>query len=105
MNLKQRVGKRIQELRNIKGLKQSELAELVNIATKTQSCIETGRNLPSAELLENYARVFQIDESELLDISSIKSSDILLNEIKQMLNRANEKEINLIHKILKGIIY
>ena len=44
MKLKKLLGKRIQELRIKNGLKQSELAEKVGIATKHQSCIETGKN-------------------------------------------------------------
>ena len=56
MNLKSKLGKRIQELRLLNNLKQSELAELVSIATKTQSCIETGKNYPSSELIERYAK-------------------------------------------------
>ena len=39
MKLKKLLGKRIQELRTKNGLKQSELAEKVGIATKHQSCI------------------------------------------------------------------
>ena len=52
MELKKKFGKRIQELRLKNNWKQSELAEKVGIASKTQSCIETGKNFPSAELIE-----------------------------------------------------
>ena len=51
MNIKEQLGLRIKELRLKNGLKQSELAEKVNIATKHQSCIETGRNYPSADVI------------------------------------------------------
>ena len=51
-NLKKRLGKRIQELRVKNGLKQAALAEKVNLAHKSQSCIETGKNYPSAEVVE-----------------------------------------------------
>lgn len=104
MKLKQRIGKRIQEIRILKGLKQSELSELVGIATKTQSCIETGRNLPSAELLEKYAKVFEIDEAELLNIEHIKTKEQLLIEIKNMLSKISDNDIVIIYKILKGFV-
>ena len=74
MELKKRLGKRIQELRLKNNLKQSELAEKVGIATKHQSCIETGKNYPSAELVENYARVFNIDVAEVLAIEVYKNT-------------------------------
>ena len=105
MNIKQKLGKRIQELRHKNNLKQSELAELVGIATKTQSCIETGKNYPSAELVENYAKVFDVDVTEMLDITHIKTTDELLSDIYSMLKSANKEEILMVHKILKGLLH
>ena len=72
MEIKKRLGKRIQELRLKNNLKQSELAEKVGLATKSQSCIETGKTYPSAEVIEKYAKVFNVDISEVLDISHEK---------------------------------
>ena len=105
VELKKLLGKRIQELRNKNGLKQSELAEKVGIATKHQSCIETGKNYPSAELVENYAKVFGVDVTEMLDITHVKTSDELLTDINLMLKNASEDEILTIHKILKGLLH
>lgn len=104
MELKKRIGKRIQELRLNRGLKQSELAEKVGIATKHQSCVETGKNYPSAELVENYAKVFNVDVSEIFSIEHLKSRNALTEEILTLLNRANDEEIITIYKVLKGII-
>lgn len=56
MELKKKLGKRIQELRIRKGLKQSELAEKVGIATKHQSCIETGKKIIP---LQNWLKIMQ----------------------------------------------
>ena len=105
MKLKKLLEKRIQELRTKNGLKQSELAEKVGIATKHQSCIETGKNYPSAELVENYAKVFGVDVTEMLDITHIKTTDELLADIYSMLKTASEEEILIAHKILKGLLH
>lgn len=105
MKLKKLLGKRIQELRTKNGLKQSELAEKVGIATKHQSCIETGKNYPSAELVENYAKVFDVDVTEMLDITHIKTTDELLADIYSMLKTASEEEILIAHKILNGLLH
>ncbi len=104
MELKKRLGKRIQELRIKNGLKQSELAEKVGIATKHQSCIETGKNYPSAELIENYAKAFDVDISEVLKLNHTKSESELLNEIYQLIKQADKTQIIIIYKILKGLI-
>lgn len=104
MNLKKRFGKRIQELRNKKKLKQSELAELVGIATKTQSCIETGRNFPSSDLIEKYAKAFNLDIADILTINHINSEQDLYKDINTLISKANEKEIVIIHKFLKSLL-
>ena len=77
MELKKKLGRRIKELRTLNNLKQAQLAELAGIATKSQSCIETGKNYPSADLIEKYAKIFKIDVSEVLNISHEKEIDIL----------------------------
>lgn len=104
MELKRKIGQRIRELRLKNRLKQSELAEKVSIATKTQSCIETGKNFPSAELLERYAVTFGVKLSDLLNISHIEETSVLLQEIQEILKNADEKDIKLIYKIIKGVI-
>ena len=91
MELKKRLGKRIQELRLKNNLKQSELAEKVGIATKHQSCIETGKNYPSAELVENYARVFNIDVAEVLAIEVEDQP----GGLEAALDLINEENINV----------
>ena len=104
MNLKKRFGKRIQELRNKRNLKQSELAELVGIATKTHSCIETGRNFPSSDLIEKYAKAFNLDIADILTINHINSEQDLYKDINTLISKANEKEIVIIHKFLKSLL-
>ena len=104
MEVKKRIGKRIQELRVKRNLKQSELAEMIDIATKTQSCIETGKNYPTAENIEKYAKAFNVDIAEILKIEHIKSTDDMRNEIFSMLKSANEEEILLLYKLLKAVL-
>ena len=104
MEVKKRIGKRIQELRVKRNLKQSELAEMIDIATKTQSCIETGKNYPTAENIEKYAKALNVDIAEILKIEHIKSTDDMRNEIFSMLKSANEEEILLLYKLLKAVL-
>ena len=105
MELKKLLGKRIQELRHKNNMKQSELAEAVGIATKSQSCIETGKNYPSSELVERYAKVFNVDISEMLELSHIKTTKELRQDITTMIKQASDDEITIIHKIVKGILH
>ena len=104
MTVKKKLGQRIQELRLNKGLKQSELAEIVGIATKHQSCIETGKNFPSAELIEKFAYALDVDVSEILNIKHIKDRKSQLYDINQMLLNASDGEITIIYKFINCLI-
>lgn len=104
MNLKERIGKNISKYRKLNNLKQSKLAELVNISVKHQSRIETGVNFPSSDLLEKYADVFKIDVSELLDIKSIDTPENLKMKICNMLPMATKEQTELLYKISNCII-
>lgn len=102
-NLKKRLGKRIQELRLKNGLKQATLAEKVNLAHKSQSCIETGKNYPSAEVVEKYANALNVDVSEILDIEHIKPTKELIEEMNLLLNNADERDVVIAYRVLKSI--
>lgn len=102
-NLKKRLGKRIQELRLKNGLKQAILAEKVNLAHKSQSCIETGKNYPSAEVVERYANAFDVDVAEILDIEHLRPAKELIEEINVMLSDAEDKDVVTAYRILKSL--
>ena len=104
MGIKSLIGLRIKELRNRSGMTQAELAELVNIDPKHQSCIENGRNFPSADLIEKYARAFNIDVSEVIEVKHIKDRKILIKEIMREINIASDNNIKLIHRIVFDIL-
>lgn len=107
MSLKQEIGNRIKELRLQHNLKQSELAEKVGIATKHQSCIETGRNFPSAELFEKYAIAFDMKVTDIFSFSPVmpvKSRKNVINDIKKKINIASDFELLVIEKFINGLI-
>lgn len=104
MGIKEQLGSRIRELRLKNNLKQSELAEMVNIATKHQSCIETGKNYPSADLIEKYAKVFQLEPAEILNISHKKDIKLITLELDEIIKNSDESHLRLIYRIVKSII-
>ena len=56
---------KIKEYREQKGMKQSELAELVNIRRETIVCLENGKYNPSLRLAMNIAKVFNVQVEDL----------------------------------------
>ena len=86
---------------------QSELAEKVGIATKHQSCIETGRNFPSSELFEKYAIAFDISIIEIFSFNPYVSSKPrreIINNIVNSINMASDYELEIIEKFINILI-
>ena len=56
---------KIKEYRESVGMKQAELAELVNVRRETIVCLENGRYNPSLRLAMDIAKVFNVSVEEL----------------------------------------
>ena len=99
MTLKILLGRRIKELRKQRNLKQDELAEIINIATRNLSNIETGNCFPSPENLEKIAKAFNCKVMDLFDFEHQKEPEDLLNEIIKRINPVDTKKLRDIYKI------
>jgi len=65
--LRSRFGKRIRQLRALKGLTQEGLAEAVGVSTDFISLIERGQRAPSFENLEGLAEALGVKVADLFD--------------------------------------
>ena len=104
MSIKILFWKRIKELRLKQQLKQAQLAEIVGIDPKHQSCIENGKNFPSTDLIEKYAKAFSIEDFELLNIANTLSSKEIIYKINELIRNASEDDIQLIYKICLAVL-
>ena len=74
----------IRELREKKGMTQTELAKALTVSDKTISKWETGRGYPDITLLEPIAEVFGISVMELLSGNAIRNMNISSNMMRSM---------------------
>lgn len=98
------IGARIKELRKIKGLKQSELAELVGIDAKHMSKIECGRCFPSFDLLNKIAQILDKSIADFFVIEHLQSRDVLIKNFTMKLQKTSDDKFKLIYKILNEIL-
>lgn len=68
MSLKLRVGARLRDIRNERGLTQERLAELIDRSVDAVSAIERGRALPSFETLEKLADRLEVPIRDFFDV-------------------------------------
>ena len=95
-NVKKKIGNNLKKIRLEKGLKQSELAELVGVEDKTISRIEVGGNYPSIDLL---VRLSEALGCELVDF--VNFSDKIIDSINE-LSKDDLKVLEKFISILKS---
>ncbi len=68
--LQQKIGQRIRELRESKGISQQNLAAVCNFEKANLSRIEAGRTNPTVSTLYKISQALEIKISELVDIEA-----------------------------------
>lgn len=102
--LKKLLGRRIQELRKANNLKQEELAEIINIATRNLSNIETGRCFPSPENIEKLANALNCKIKDLFDFDHQQDDVDLYDEITSRMKTISRERLQDIYKITKSLL-
>ncbi len=104
--IQQQLGKKIQQLRKIKGYSQEVFAEKIGIATNTLSSIETGNAFMTASTLEKILEILNIQPNELFSFSENVPDDDMYSYIKAKLDfLKNDKfRLKIIYNVIKGLI-
>lgn len=98
--LKEKLGKRIQEIRKSKKLIQEKLAEMIGIDTPNLSNIERGKRFVSSDTLEKIIKSLNVKEKDLFDFEHVKSKNELINSINNILNESDIKEIEYFYRMI-----
>ena len=105
MNIKKQLGLKIKKLRQKRGFTQEQLAEKIDIATRTLGGIENGENFLTADTLEKVLMVLDVSSSELFAFDHLKPQEELLEEMISDLRAIKSREkIETIYKLIKAII-
>lgn len=104
VNIKNLFGWKIKEYRKKKNLTQAQLAELVNVDDKHISCIESGKNFPSPDLIERLATYLDVEPKDLFEFYYLQDIEDLKSDIIKMLNKLNNDELALAHKYVRTFL-
>lgn len=103
MNLKKAFAEKLKEIRKSKGLTQEQLAELVNVAPRHISFIETARSFPSCDLLERLCKVLNINYSMLFDYGDDMTREEIIEHIFKTVENLDDKKLKYIYKMVSAI--
>lgn len=104
VNIKNLFGRKIKEYRKKKNLTQAQLAELVNVDDKHISCIESGKNFPSPDLIERLATSLDVEPKDLFEFYYLQDTEDLKSDIITMLDKLNKDELALTHKYVRTFL-
>ena len=103
MNIKQKLGLRIKELRKQRKLSQEKLSEMIDISQNSLSKIEIGDNFVSSETLEKLLQSLNVSIQEFFDFEHVKDSSDLITDINEYIKKLDKEKLVLLHKILQAM--
>ncbi len=103
-NIKKLFGLKIKEYRKKNNLTQAQLAERVSIDGKHISCIESGKNFPSPDLIGRLADALGVEPKTFFEFYYLQNVPDLKSDITKMLDTLNESELALTHKYIRTFI-
>ena len=102
-DLAKNLGLKIKQYRNAKHLKQSELAEMLEIDSKYLSRLETGISTPSFKTLEKLAEIFNIEVSALFEFDYIEDKETIIEKLEIKIKNYSTKQLNTLYKFTNVI--
>lgn len=103
-NIKKAIGKRVKELRRSRKWTQEQFAEKIDIDQRTLSAVECGINFPTKHFIK-IAKAFDIELKELFDFEHIEiTEDKKRKDIKTMVDKLEERDLNIVYKLVKTML-
>ncbi len=100
--MKYEIGIRIRKYRELRGLSQKELSDLIGVSNSRVSNWEQGINRPNADIISDLCKALDVSPSELLDIQI--STDNLNEQERKLVTAYRDKpELQEAVNILLGI--
>lgn len=102
---KELLGRRIKELRKMKGLSQEELSEKVDIDPKHLSRIEVGRGFPSLDTLEKIANALNVEMKDFFEFAhEARSAKELMKTLESLAKETDEESLRLLVKVVRAVV-
>ena len=103
MSLKESFAENLKRIRKSRGITQEELAELVDVAPRHISFIETARSFPSCELLERLSKVLNVKYSTLFAFHDDFTDEELLERIAELVKGADSKKLRYLYTVISEL--
>ena len=93
------MGEALRLLRIFNGYKSAELAKKLELSQSYVSELENGKKQPTMEVLDKYAKVFEMKKSTLMLFAESLEGEEIKNDKKQRIARAGMKLLKRLEKV------
>ena len=93
------MGEALRLLRIFNGYKSAELAKKLELSQSYVSELENGKKQPTMEVLDKYAKVFEMKKSTLMLFAESLEGEEIKNYKKQRIARAGMKLLKILEKV------
>ena len=93
------MGEALRLLRIFNGYKSAELAKKLELSQSYVSELENGKKQPTFEVLDKYAKVFEMKKSTLMLFAESLEGEEIKNDKKQRIARAGMKLLKILEKV------
>ena len=95
------MGEALRLLRIFNGYKSAELAKKLELSQSYVSELENGKKQPTIEVLDKYAKVYEMKKSTLMLFAESLEDEEIKNDKKQRIARAGMKLLKILEKVGK----
>lgn len=100
-NLSKQVGKRIRQIRELKGIKQCDLAEELNMEPSNLTRIENGYQFPKEKNLVKIAKALKVEVKDIFEFQDEMKKDQIARKIVEMFDVLSENEMIFLYNFIK----
>lgn len=97
-------GRRLRDVREAAGLKQVQLARVLDVDPKHLSRLERGKVNPSFEIIFRIARTLRISPSVLFELEHSEADPkVLRKKIQHLLESLDGEQLKQAHRVMKAL--
>ena len=102
-NFNEKLGQKIRELRMANNLKQSQLADMLEMERTNLTRIEGGNQRPNDENLVKIAKILNVQLKDLFDFEHILPRKELMQQIVSEIDGLSDKELQYLNKTIQNL--
>lgn len=102
--IKKLFGKKVKYYRELRGLTQETLAEIIEINVNSMSYIERGINFIKADTLDKICKALKVTPKQLFDFNYNATGETDIKTAITNLLAENEDKLNDVYKIISGFL-